>query len=323
MSISLDLIAWRALREDYIDRSVPIEHVLMRSPELHLIYDPGAGRLGMRLRLDPGRKWSSMTALRNVMVRLVLMSGARYVEVSTSSNDLFRPVYLLISDVLSRVSEGEQDSLRALEMSLEDFELLVAKSGQLSKEEVIGLFGELWVLHALLEEQVAGAYSWIGANRESHDFRLGSLELEVKTTTSNVRKHRIHGLNQISPTPDHDLELISIRLGSSGHGSGRTVNSLVVDIREFLGADDSSLRMFNQSLMSLGYDGEHAECQVMYQLTAMPMAIAIGSDFPAVSYEWLSNAIGSAPSARIRDVDLTLDLEGLGRPFDVTRYRIG
>jgi hypothetical protein len=320
--VSLDIIAWRSLREDYIVRSVPIEQVIMRSPELRLIYDPGAGRLGMRLRLDPGRNWSSTDTLRNVTMRLVLVSGVHYVEVSTNSKDLFRPIYLLMSDVLSRILEGERDCLRALELSLEDFESLVAKSGQISKEKAIGLFGELWVLHALLEEKSAGADSWIGASREPHDFRLGSLELEVKTTTSNVRKHSIHGLNQLSPTPGYDLELISIRIGSSGYSRGRTVNSIITDIRTILGAEGSSLRKFNKCLMAFGYDSEHAECLVPYQLAATPMAIAMGSDFPVVSYEWLSSALGSGPSSRIREVDLTLDLEGLGRPFDAAHYRI-
>lgn len=319
---SLDLITWQALREDYIDRSVPIEQVIMRSPEVRLIYDPGAGRLGMRLRLEPGRNWSSTSTLQNVTMRLVLVSGVHYVEVSTNSRDLLRPIYLLMSDVLSRVLEGEQDCLLALELSLDDFESLVAKSGQISKEKAIGLFGELWVLHALLEEKSAGANTWIGASRESHDFRLGSLELEVKTTTSNVRRHSIHGLNQLSPTPGHDLELISIRISSSGSGGGRTMNSVVTDIRTILGSDDSSLRMFNRCLTAFGYDSEHAECLVPYQLAAAPMAIAIGSDFPVVSYEWLSRALGSGPSSRIRDVELTLDLEGLGRPFDAALYRI-
>lgn len=323
MTPSPDLIAWRTLRDNYIDRSVPIEQVLMRSPEIRLIYDPGARRLGMRLRLDPARKWPSLGVLRNVTTRPVLVSGVNYAEVSTSSYDLFRAIYLLMSDVLLRLAEGEQDGLKALELSLDDFESLVAKSGQISKEKAIGLFGELWVLHALLEAESAGAKAWIGANRESHDFRLGSLELEVKTTTSNVRRHSIHGLNQLSPTPGHDLELVSIRIGSSGAGSGRTVNSLIADIRAYLEADHSSLQSFNQSLANFGYDCEHAECLVSYQLAATPMVIGIGSDFPVVSYEWLSNALGSAPSSRIRDVDLTLDLEGLGRPFDATHYRIG
>ena len=320
--VSLDLIGWSALREDYIDRSVPIEQVILRSPELRLIYDPGASRLGMRLRLDPGRNWSSTGTLRNVTLRQVFVSGVHYVEVSTNSNDLFRPIYLLMSNVLSRVSEGELDCLRALELSLDDFECLVAKSGQISREKAIGLLGELWVLHALLEEKSAGVNSWIGTSRESHDFRLGSLELEVKTTSSNVRKHSINGLNQLSPTPGHALELISIRISSPGSGGGHTVNGVIADIRTILGADGVSLRTFNQCLTAFGYDSEHAECLVPYQLAATPMAITIGSDFPVVSYEWLSSVLGAGPSSRVRDVDLTLDLEGLGRPFNAAHYRI-
>ncbi len=255
-------------------------------------------------------------------MRLVLVSGAHYVEVSTDSRDLFRPIYLLMCDVLSRVSEGEGDGLRALALSLEDFESLVAKSAQFSRERAIGLLGELWVLHGLLAQQSAGVDSWIGPDGASHDFRLGSLELEVKTTLSNVRAHVIHGLNQLSPTPGHELRLISIRLGSPGSGSGYTVNSLIAGIRSILEPDASSLGAFNQCLTTYGYDGDQPEGMVPYQLAAPPMAIAIGRDFPVLSYQWLSNALGSDPSSRIRDVDLTLDVEGLGRPFDAADFRM-
>lgn len=321
MAIICELIDWQALRERYIDLAVPIEQVLMVSPHLLLVYDPDAGRLGMRLQLDPGRKWARVGALQNVTTRLVLLSGLHYVEVSTDSAVLFRPIYLLMSDVLSRMLEGEKDCLRALDLSLSDFESLVAKSGQMSKEKAVGLFGELWVLHILLSRGIADIACWIGANRESHDFRLGSVELEIKTTTSNVRKHSIHGLNQLSPTPGHELHLVSIRLGSAGSSIGRSVAGLVADIKSVLGTDNHALRRFNQHLFTYGYNGEQEESLIAYQLAAPPLAIAVGKEFPAVSYEWLSTTLGEAPASRIRDVELVLDVEGLGQPLDVTQYK--
>ena len=319
--IAPNIIEWRDLRDDYISRSVPIEQVIIRSPELRLVYDPVVVRLGMRLRLEAGRHWSSNSGLKNVATRLVMVSGVQYVEVSTNSKDLFRPIYLLIGDVVSRLVDGEQDSLRALDLSLSDFESLVAKSAQMSEEKAIGLYGELLVLRELLDKKSGSASSWIGASGESHDFRLGAVELEVKTTTANVRVHKIHGLNQLCPTPGHALQVISIRIGSPGSGTGQTVNDLVALIRTKLCADESSLKRFNQCLDEIGYDSEHAACLVKYQLVGFPTVISIGTDFPIMSYEWLSKALGAAPSSRIRDVDLTLDLEGLGSPFDAAQYR--
>ena len=179
MATLLDLIAWQALREDYIYPAVPIEQILMTSPASGLSMIQALTGLVCDCDLTLA-EMSPADTLRNVTMRLVLLSGSHYAEVSTDSRDLFRPIYLLISDVLSRVSEGEKDCLRALELSLSDFESLVAKYGQISREKAIGLFGELWLLQVLLSQGIADVTCWTGANRESHDFRLGSFELRSR-----------------------------------------------------------------------------------------------------------------------------------------------
>lgn len=316
MSAIQELIGWQQLRDVYIGPGTPFEQSLVDEPRLSLVYDPSPSRLGLRLRLTNNRPWVGLGPFQNVNVRTVLLSGTPHVEVLTDAPELFRPIYALISDVLSRMADGESDCLRALELSWGDFEALLSSSAQITREKVVGLFGELWVLRLLLSESVAPLSCWIGADRQSHDFRMGALELEVKTTTSNVRRHVIHGLNQLSPTPGYTLSLVSIRLGSAGSNPGESLNELVEKIRSALRTDPAALRRFNVSLATVGYDSEHTECSIRYVLAAPAIAIDIGVEFPALSHTWLARTLGDSPATRIRDVELTLDLEGLGSQFN-------
>lgn len=316
MAAIQELIGWRQLRASYIEPGTPFEQSLVDDPRLSLVYDPSPGRLGLRLRLSESHPSVRLGPFRNVVVRTVLFSGVPHVEVLTDAPDLFRPIYALISDVLSRVADGETNCLRALELSLEDFETLLSSSIQITKERVIGLYGELWVLQQLLCKQIAPLSCWIGADRQSHDFRMDTLELEVKTTVANIRRHVIHGLNQLSPTPGRSLCLVSIRLGSAGSNVGESLNDLVDKVRSGLRSDSTALTQFDSVLNTVGFDPDHSECTARYTLAAPAMAIAVGIEFPALSHAWLATAVGDGAATRIRNVELNLDLEGLGIPFD-------
>lgn len=316
MIMPQELIGWLQLRGSYIEPGIPFEQVLMDNPRLSLVYDPTPRRLGLRLRLADGQQCDGFGPLQNIIVRNVLLSGTRHVEVLTDAPDLFRPIYALIVDVLSRVSEGESDCLKALGLSLADFEALLSSFEQMTREKVVGLFGEIWVLHSLISQQLATWNCWTGAERQTHDFRIGSVDLEVKTTTANVRRHVIHGLNQLSCAPGRSLYLISIRLGSGGTNAGESLNGLIASVRSVLHSNSSGLKSFENSLAEAGYDPSHSECSVPYVHMAPPMAIMVGTDFPELSHVWLTGVLGEAPAARIRNVELTLDLEGLGSPFD-------
>lgn len=313
-----EAIEWSILEGNYISPGLPIEQPMVMDPDLRLVFAPAPPRLGLRLRIPEGQVLSNAPALSNVTFRTVHLAGKRYVEVVTSSPDLFRAIYALTNDVMARISDGQHDALLALESSLSAFQQLVAQARQISKEKAIGLFGEIVVLERLLASGAPDAACWIGQDRECHDFRLGLHELEVKTTTANVREHQIHGLNQMTPTPGHSLSLVSVRLGNPGSGPGRSLNDVVDAVRAMLPGHPSRAS-FERALAEAGYDTSHAECAVRYQLNADITEVFIEEDFPLISHEWLQDVLGSH-STRIRNVSLTLNLEGLGRPFDAAVY---
>ncbi|WP_130617170.1 PD-(D/E)XK motif protein [Dyella amyloliquefaciens] len=313
------LLSWPTLKEMYISKGVPFEQSVLADKKLSLVFDSDPGRLGIRVSAHKDRKSPEVGPLRNIVIRKVFLHGESYVEVLTEVPDLFRSIYALISDMLLRLQDEGGDCLEALALSLADFDALLERSTLLSREKVVGLYGELWVLELILKEGISSVDCWIGPQKQSHDFRLGSLELEVKTTTSNVRVHTIHDLNQLRPSPEHRLVLVSLTLGSAGSGVGRSLDELISDVRLIVTKDAVSSSMFEQMLKTSGYVQGEPECTARYQISAAPIGVEICVDFPSLSYDGLASALGSEVVARLSDFRFALNLEGLGNPFDVSQ----
>lgn len=315
MTASRELIEWEYLRDNYLLPGVPIEDPILEDPEFRLVFHPNPKQFGVRLRLDAGEELPQVSQLRNITVSKVQIDDKAYVQVLTGSEELFRAIHALIGETLYRIKEGEKDCLHALGLSLASFEALVAKATGISREAALGLYGELWVLESLARSGKADAKAWIGPLREPHDLRIGAMELEVKTTGANARHHVIHGLNQLNPSPGHDLSLVSIRLGSPGSGAGRSLDRIVADLHDLFSARSEDAKQFRDTLKESQYERGQYECTVAYQLAAPPMEISVGSDFPIVDPGRLSEVLGKDAAGRVLDMRLVVNLEGLGVQF--------
>lgn len=310
------LIDWQYLRDHYIDPGTPIEDPILDDPEFRLIFHPSPKQLGIRLRIADGQELPKTGELRNVAVSRVKIAGQSFAQVLTDSVPLFPTIYALIGDVLRRIDAGEKDNVLALANSLRNFEALVAKANGISRDEAVGLYGELLVLEALISAGKVDVRAWIGANHQCHDFRLSTLELEVKTTTSNTRQHFVHGLNQLNPSPDHELFVVSIRLGNPGSGPSRSLDDLVDSLTATLSGNEDSARYFKNELEKTRYERGKHECTVAYRLAADSKMISIGKEFPAVNQDHFQKTLGASAAGRIIRVDLLLNFEGLGVKFD-------
>jgi Putative PD-(D/E)XK family member, (DUF4420) len=309
------LLDWQYLRDHYIDPGTPIEDPILDDPEFRLIFHPSPKQLGVRLRIADGQELPKTGELRNVAVSRVQIAGQSFAQVLTGSVQLFPTIYALIGDVLRRIEAGEKDGVLALANSLRNFEALVARGNGISRDEVVGLYGELLVLESLISAGRADASAWIGANQQCHDFRLSTLELEVKTTTSNTRHHFVHGLNQLNPSPDHELFVVSIRLGAPGSGAGRSLDELVANLSATLSGNEDGTRYFKNELEKTRYEHGKHECTVAYQLAADPTMISIGREFPAMNQDQLAKLLGASAAGRVIRLDLLLNFEGLGVKF--------
>jgi len=125
----------------------------------------------------------------------------------------------LCDELIKRVSEG-QSIIESLNGTVNDFRVLLASADNaVSENEIIGLAGELIVLHKLIKRNKDAIKVWRGPEGDRHDFRLAGLSLEVKTTT-RLSHHQIHisSDDQLEPPSGGSLFLAHIVIEKAADG---------------------------------------------------------------------------------------------------------
>lgn len=145
-----------------------------------------------------------------------------------STDPSLTPTFLsLVGEMLTRVDETQEPCIDELMRVLSSWrEALSREKHSLSRERLIGLFGELTVLARLAETDPARAKSaWRGQAGYRHDFFLrNALEVKAYTGTDSPSVE-IHGAYQLDPPIGGSLHLLTLRLEESPQGE--TVAELI------------------------------------------------------------------------------------------------
>ena len=130
------------------------------------------------------------------------------------------------------------------------------KSGGISREDALGLFGELWFLRRWLGTAHAAAVSrWQATDSARHDFQWASASVEVKAATTQSAGppiHRITSLEQLADPEQGQLYLFSLQVCDDALAAN-TLNNLVASLSVDLQADFQALSEFNDKLAARGY----------------------------------------------------------------------
>lgn len=144
-------------------------------------------------------------------------------------NGLFSMViYDILNDSTLQTDTPDQVCLRVLNRWRE----LLADTPRAMPErtQLVGLLGELTILHDLAQRNAAAIKSWIGPMQGRYDFLAGRHALEVKTLTHRQRTSlTINGLSQLEAPPDGILHLVVIHIEETP-GSGNSLASLVENV---------------------------------------------------------------------------------------------
>ena len=303
---------WEDLKRDYLDTGLPHRLVVRSAPAIIAFTDAGAARLGVRFELMGNAGSSKPSILEAIAVDEVADAGKRYLEISSKSPLLYESFYRLVGQISNAVLEGAAPH-NALQDSLALWEALLAQASILSDERQSGLFGELVFLERLLQAGVGDAVStWVGPDKQAHDFRWKDKEFEVKTTTAGVRIHTINGIGQLSPSFGCGLFLVSLQTTDAGSG-GRSLPELVDHLRTAVGS--AQLKSFEGRLQASGYlDRDSARYGRRRKLRRPMMIIPVQDGVPRL----VDDAMASIPDrfvpARIRGVTYDIDVTGLGHP---------
>ncbi len=303
---------WEDIERDYIRPGLPHMLVVRISPSIHVFTDAAAARMGLRFEVPATEPPAEPSLLEQISTADVMLQGHRHLEMSTTAPLLFESFYRLAGQVIPTVLAGEPPA-RALQEAVTHWEALIQQAAVLPEERQAGLFGELLFFERLTAAGVTDTVrTWVGPDRQAHDFRWGELEFEVKTTSGAARVHTINGMSQLQASLGCRLFLISMQLTDAGTGGG-SLRELVDTVRGRLGTQDR--QEFDRRLERAGYLDRHApHYGRRRRLRGEPVLIEVGDGVPRLTPDAVAALpLAFAPS-RIRNVVYDIDVSGLGHP---------
>jgi hypothetical protein len=263
--------------------------------------------------IEEGTKLPPST-LATIRIESQRLEGKSWMRVFTEACPLFQEFHAMLTSIADSIQLDHELPIDAVRGCVASWMELLRSIPILSPEAQTGLWGELWALRRLIGSQGPSVVeAWTGALDEPHDFRLGLIEMEVKTTRSRRRIHTITSLSQLSESLDRRLYLLSLQLEPAAGSNTWSVKTLVDDIRNLLALDVSLLAVFNQRLKNFDYrDEDSIHYLGSFQLRSQPVLIRVNDDFPRITTQNLHNSLGEVRAHRITEVRYGIDVSDMG-----------
>jgi len=323
----MEILSWDRL-STYLGRAVPTLMPMGGTRHVQIGFDPDGARLFIRVPVDPGAAVPP-SPFAEIAVEQKVVTGSSVLEISVDSSHLFTEFHRLGGLFTEELERENQTPIDAFLTVVERWRELTAVRRALSADEQLGLYGELAVLETLTGKYGPGAIeAWtarVGDIPGRHDFRIGTIDLEVKSTRGPRRRHVIHGLRQLEPAEGHELFLVSLQFESAGLGGGHSLPERVNRIRKALVGAEDALRLFADKLEAAGYrDCDAAYYRARYTAADAPMLISVNEDCPRLTSAAIRATIGPDLAVRIEpDVVYRINVNGLGAPLATCDESVG
>jgi hypothetical protein len=216
-------------------------------------------------------------------------AAARYLDIECRDATGHAAFDVIGGELAESLSIGDSPPGRAVQRVLAKWRRFwgeVPKS-LLSREELLGLFAELWFLSAWLVPRLGAAQAvqrWRGPFNARHDFEWSGKSVEVKATASTRgRIHVIHGVDQLAPPDSGELFLFSLRLREEA-GGANSLPGLIAVCRSQLESEAEALSQFETGLARAGYSPVHDDEYVKVCLRIVEEALfAVRDNFPRIT----------------------------------------
>lgn len=296
--------------EEYFRAAAPTAFQLSVKRQVSLEIDPG--RQQLRLSCPVEGDVPDVTSFARISIGRSPLAGrnGEWFVLSIDATGIHYEAYALVESIVDQMRSGA--SFRnAISESLLQLKGLLASRKRMTEEKEAGLIGELLVLkHVILSEgEESALQSWLGPASEEHDFGFAHFDVEVKTTRSEDRVHRIGSETQLEPEPSRPLYLVSVQITLAGEASqGFSLGELVREIRLVL---DSSRRKFDSALERVGWvDADNDLYTARFQERSRARGYLVDPDFPAITRSRLDEVIPQR--IRVSAVSYLVDVTGLG-----------
>ena len=171
----------------------------------------------------------------------------------------------------------------------------------LTRNEIVGLIGELVVLRRLIQADPLLLTSWSAPDDGLHDFELAGHALEAKSTLGPAASLHISNLDQLDTSGLRRLDLLHVRLVETPEGE--CLEDMVREIISCL-AQDAARRDFANALLRRGLMPDDAGARESPRVSVRVLtAFAVGPGFPRL-------VRASVPTAII-EAGYVLELRGI------------
>jgi len=216
--------------------------------------------------------------------------------------------YLFACGIADRVQVLQETLATAVDVLLVGMRDLLRRQTALSRDKEVGLLGELIVLLNLIEQigTEEALAAWLGASGEEHDFSFPTVDLEVKTTTSETRSHWISSLTQLVPKLNRDLHLASILVTASNADVARSLGDVAGEVLTLAPGRGATIL---ERLQAVGYRHEDRDLYpTRWELRSEIREFLVDETFPRITPAQL-DAVGMSP-AEIPEVSYRVKLDG-------------
>ncbi|WP_328970284.1 PD-(D/E)XK motif protein [Streptomyces sp. NBC_00239] len=320
--VALPELAWSTV-EHYLGRKQAVSYRLSSASARRLVsYEVGDGGQSISLFVELDRHgWPPRSDLPAVVIDPVSRNGLRMARISTSQVALMRDFHDLLMAVAERVLLGDRTLDEAFGETVRAWTELLNRSRGLSLERRLGLHGELAILRALARRHgwPEAVESWRGPRAEEHDFGLRDVDLEVKTTSSEERRHTVHGLGQLRATAGRPLWLASVQLTRGGLG-GRSLKESVTAVRDKVAADRIAAARLEIALAASGWSDSGHDDERWTPRTE-PLVVP-AEELPRLTDAMIPEPIRDHISLVSYRIHVSHLAQGPGSPLDLTDFRL-
>lgn len=214
-------------------------------------------------------------------------------------NDIFTSFAQDVSQVTASKA-SEKLAARAFLGRVHQWQRLLQKAGTegLTKEQQVGLFGELWYLReavflALSPSQAVSA--WTGPDAAATDYQFAEgVAMEVKTTQGKAPYLlSISSERQLDDAGWKALYLVHLPV-EIVRGAGETLPDLVASVRALVAPDAAADALFADKLLASGYADTHADRYSDRGYRAADIhCYRVTDGFPRIITSDLPNGVGS------------------------------
>lgn len=214
-------------------------------------------------------------------------------------NELVTSFSVMCYDIAERSKRGETSEAAAVIVieCLRNWAALLKRRSQkgLSRNEVMGLWGELSSLDALLVARPGNEYQiirgWGGPNGEQRDIGFNGNRIEIKTQLSTRSLGlRISSLDQLDDRGDQ-LKVILNRISPSDNGASLT--DLIEIISQRLLSNRNAQSEFELKIELTGYDSDLQACKELFALDER-ISFTVSENFPRLIPSNVPSGIKSA-----------------------------